>query len=82
MRIQINDGEHNIRILLPTQLVFSRLTAKIGAAAIKKYAPERSLTPQQIDAVFAEFRRVKRTYGSWELVDVRTHDGQIIKVIL
>lgn len=82
MRIHVKDGENNIRILLPTGLVFSRLTAMIGVAVIKKYAPERGISAKQIDALFAEFHRIKRRYGRWELVDVESADGQIVKIIL
>lgn len=82
MRVLVNNGEHNIRILLPTRLVFSRLTALIGGVAIEKYAPECSLSLQQIDAVFAEFRRIKSKYGRWELVDVQSSNGQTVNVIL
>ena len=82
MWIHVKDGENNIRILLPTGLVFSRLTAMIGVAVIKKYAPERGISAKQIDALFAEFRRIKRRYGRWELVDVESADGQIVKIIL
>lgn len=82
MKIQVSDGGHNIRILLPTQLVFSRLTAKIGGAAIEKYVPECGLTAKQIEALFAEFRRLKSNRRHWELADVQCSDGQIVKVIL
>ena len=82
MRIQIRDGERNIRILLPTCLIFSRLTAWIGSAAINKYAPQRRLSAAQIDAIFAEFRRIKTKHGNWDLVDVEASDGQIVKIIL
>ena len=54
----------------------------IGVAVIKKYAPERGISAKQIDALFAEFRRIKRRYGRWELVDVESADGQIVKIIL
>ena len=82
MRIQVSDGERNIRFWLPTNLVFSRLTALIGSAATNKYTPEYRLTTEQIDALFAEFRRVKKKYGSWDLVDVQSADGHVVNVIL
>lgn len=82
MRIQICDGERNIRILLPTCLIFSRLTAWIGSAAINKYVPQRSLSGEQIDKIFAEFRRIKTKHGRWDLVDVESADGEKVKVIL
>ena len=82
MRIQVKDGEHHIRILLPTRLIFSRLTAWIGSVAINKYVPQRSLSGEQIDKIFAEFRRIKAKHGRWDLVDVESADGEKVKVIL
>ena len=82
MRIQVKDGEQNFRLLLPTGLIFSRLTALIGGAAIKKYAPDQKISPAQIGALFAEFRRIKRKHGHWDLVDVESADGKCVKIIL
>ncbi len=84
MRIQISTDDHNIRICLPNGLFFNRLTAAIGIRAMQKYAPEqlRDLSPKQINALFSEFRRIKKKYGSLDLVDVQSSDGQIVKIIL
>lgn len=84
MRVLVKDGEHNIHIVLPTRLLFSNLTARIGAGVLRRYVPDAcaELPPDKIKVLFAEVRRIKNKYGRWELVDVVSADGEIVKVIL
>ena len=84
MRIQVSGGSHNIKLVLPTALVFNRTIARIGIYYMKKYAPDQvqELTYEQLDALFAEFRRIKSKHGFWTLVDVQSADGQLVKIIL
>ena len=84
MRIQIRNSEHNINLLLPTWLVFGRLTAKVTVFALRYYTTDElsGLSPEKLTALFAELRRIKAIHGRWELVDVRSADGGIVKVIL
>jgi len=41
-----------------------------------------SIQPHALEALFAEFRRIKDHYGTWELVDIESSGGEIIKIIL
>ena len=84
MRIQVKDGENNIHIAFPTWLLCNRFTAKSGIWVLQRYVPSElhDLSPEKLSALFAELRRIKAKYGRWELVDVHSADGEIIKVIL
>ena len=84
MRILVKDGEHHVRIWLPTAVIFSSLTAEIAALSMRKYVndPHINLSSQQLRALFAEIRRIKYCHGSWELVNVNAADGQTVRIIL
>ena len=85
MRIHVKSGNRTVRIVIPTCLVFSRMTAWLGARYGLRYAGDavRDLTPEQLNALFAEFRRIKRKHGKWDLVDVESADGTAtVKVTL
>jgi hypothetical protein len=84
VRIRVSDGHRDIRIWIPSGLVFNKLTISIGIWAMKKYTPQYSwnLTAEQLNAVFSELRRIKAKHGSWELVNVQGSDGEMVRVIL
>ena len=84
MRINITDGERNICIPLPTSLLFSDLTAYICTKAIERYVPERAhyFNDYQLKALFQAIRQIKRQRGSWVLVDVKSADGQTVKITI
>ena len=42
----------------------------------------KDISPEALTALFAEFRRIKKKHGSWELVDIESADGGLVKVIL
>lgn len=84
MRICIKSGTQTIRFSLPTCLVFSRAVAWFGAHYGLRYAGEfvKDLSPDQFDMLFAEFRRIKKKYSRWELVDVESSNGDLVKIEL
>ena len=84
MRIRVQAEGRNINIALPTCMIFSKAVARIANTAGRKYAGDAmaQITPEQMDALFAEFRRIKKKYGSWELVDVESAGGEKVKIIL
>lgn len=42
----------------------------------------KEISPQAMKRLFAEFRRIKKRYGSWELVEVCSADGQRVRITL
>lgn len=84
MRIRVHSEGFNLNLLLPTNLIFSDFMASIGGHVGAKYAGDamKGMTPAQLRRLFREFRKIKRKYGSWELVDIQSSCGDIIKVIL
>ena len=84
MRIYIKSEEHNINLRIPTNLIFSSFVAKIAQFGLR-YAPEDvpNIPPEAIEALFAEFQRIKKKYGHWELVDIETASGaEVVKITL
>ena len=77
MKIRVKSGETNIRIWFPTGLVFNRGTAWLAETVGRKYAGDAmpQISGENMNKLFAEFRRIKRTYGRWILVEVETSDG-------
>ena len=84
MKIQIKGAGRNFRILLPDWLIFGRLTVWLANSAGRKYAGEamEGIRPEAMKVLFAELRRIKKKYGSWELVEVCSADGERVKVEL
>lgn len=85
MKIHVKSGEHNIRLWLPTNLFFNPLVARVAVRYGLRNAPEsvRNISPEAIEALFAEFRRIKKKHGHWELVDmVRENGTEVVKILL
>ena len=84
MKIHIKSKEQNLRIRISTGLVFSPLGARFICRYGLQYAGDamKDLSPEALSALFAEFRRIKRKHGSWELVDIESSDGELVKVVL
>lgn len=84
MKIRIQSGEKKFTVPFPTCLVFSRGSAWIANHIGRRYAGDamKEIPPEAMDALFAEFRRIKSKHGSWELVNVQSADGDIVKITL
>ena len=84
MKIHIKSKEQNLRIRIPTGLVFSPLGARFICRYGLQYAGDamKDLSPEALSALFAEFRRIKKKHGSWELVNIESSDGDLVKVTL
>lgn len=84
MKIQVTGKGKNIRLSIPNALIFNSLTLRVAGSAARKYAPEAmaKVTPEQMNVLFRELKRIQKKYGSWELVEVYSADGEVVKVIL
>ena len=84
MRIQIKSAEKNLNIVLPTKLIFGRWVVFLANTVGRRYAGEHmdAISPDSLNALFAEFRRIKDRYGKYELVDIESAAGEKVKIIL
>ena len=84
MRIQIKSDEKNLNIVLPTKLIFGRWVVSLANTVGRRYAGEQmnAVSPEALESLFAEFRRIKDTYGKWELVNIESSTGESVKIIL
>ena len=87
MKIDIKSSERR-RILLwfPTRLVLNRLTASIFVPfinkEIKKSGGEKMTVRQLMPLVKEIHRQRRRRDEKWVLVDVRSADGEMVKIVL
>lgn len=89
MKIYIQNGSRNMTISLPTRMIFSKTSAKLAIRMGKKYAgnqdgeeallriPDEALVP-----VCAEICRIKKARGGWDLIEVESAGGEVVKITL
>lgn len=84
MRIKVKSEDTNIKLILPTNLIFGRGMVWLANRFGRKYAGNalRDIPPEALDVLFAEFRRIKRKYGRWTLVEVHSADGAEVEITL
>ena len=84
MKIQIKSGTSRLNFRLPTCLVFGKVTVRLANSIGRRYAADamKDIPPEALEAIFAEFSRIKRVHGKWELVDIQSSNGDIVNVIL
>ena len=84
MKIHICSEGRDMKIVLPTNLVFSSFVANLGNTLGRKYAGDamKDISSDELGRLFRELRRIKRKYGAWELVEVNSADGERVQIIL
>ena len=84
MRIRIRSAEKNLNLILPTRLLFSRPVMRLIRFSSRYWRDDylNNLSPEAIDILFTEFRRIKNRYGSWELVNVESADGDVVQIVI
>ena len=81
MRIHIRSEGKNLRFRIPTNFVFSRGIAWLAVRYGMRYSSV-NVSSEQLLRLFAEFRQIKRKFGTWELVNIESADEKKIKILL
>lgn len=84
MRIRLKTDSRNINLWLPTRVVFGRWVVYLANTVGRRYAPEQmnAISPEALEALFVQMRNIKARYGEWELVDIESSTGEVVKIIL
>ena len=84
MRIQIKSGISRLNVWLPTGLVFGKITVRLANTIGRRYAADamKNISPEALEALFGELSRVKKIHGKWELVDIQSSNGDMVKIVL
>ena len=82
MKIIVRTKEKKLRLWLPGGLLYGRISARIATAAITRYAPDCGVSPQMLAALLTALQDFARTHQGWQLIDLQSHDGDIIKITL
>lgn len=82
MKIQITGSSQDRNLSLPTKLVFSKFVLHMVWKNRNANADSPKLSPEAVDKLSEELQRIKRKYGTWTLVEVNSHDGENVTVIL
>lgn len=82
MKIIVRTKEKKLRLWLPGGLLYGRISARIAIAAIARHAPNSGVSPQMLAALLTALRDFARTHPGWQLVDLQSHDGDIVRITL
>lgn len=84
MKVQIKESGREFTIFLPNGLIFNDVTLWIAGKAVRKHAPEAlsGISPEAIERLFAELKRIQKKYGTWELVEIQSTNGEQIRITL
>ena len=84
MKIIVKSQEHNIRLGFPTAWLFGRGSAFLAEKLGRKYAPEAmgNIPPEASPILCAVLRRIKMKYGSYDLVEGESAEGDYVKIQL
>ena len=82
MKIIVRTKGKKLRLWLPGSLLYGRISARIAIAAITKYAPDCGIPPEMLGQLLASLRDFARVRPGWQLVDLQSHDGDIVRITL
>lgn len=82
MKIIVCTKEKKLRLWLPGGLLYGRISARIAIASITRYAPDCGIPPEEMGLLLAALRDFARAHPGWQLVDLQSHDGDIVRITL
>lgn len=80
MKIKIKSKEHTMTIPVPNAMILSKITARLIAKYVKTDGP--ALSKDQIGLIFDELKKMRKTYGKMNIVEVHSADGDIVEITL
>ena len=84
MRIRVLNEDTDVNLRIPTNLIIGKTVVKLANTVGRHYAGDAldKIPPEALEVLCAELRRIKKKHGSWELVDIRSADGSIVRITL
>ena len=84
MRIQVIQPKENMNINIPVPLglFINRLTCPILTRYANKYMKGYMIESNQLYRLCKCLNESKKYFGHYDLVDIQTSDGEIIKIII
>ena len=84
MKVKVIVPKEKVRIHLPVplSLIFNRLTCPIIAHFATKYTEGLILEGDQLYEIVQTLKQSKKIYGHYDLVDIETSEGEIVKISL
>lgn len=83
MKIYIQEKEKKpIRVWIPNSLLTSRLTMMIARTAINKEKEQLPVNMDQLETVMKALKDSVNIFGHYELVNIESSDGEIVKIVL
>lgn len=80
MKVQIRKGDHEQVIHLPTKMLLNKFVLRMAFKNRKTNL--NGISAEAADVILAELEKVKAKYGSWDLVEVDSADGEKVTITL
>lgn len=81
MHITVNErGGKNIHLHLPSGLVLNRLSASLLSVGLK--TKNVNISGRQLRRLFRAVRSYKAAHPEWTLLEVYSHNGEVVEIIV
>ena len=81
MRIIVNEwGGEKIHLRVPSGLALNGLSARLLSGSLKEKGMD--ISAKQLHILFRAIKAYKATHPEWKLVEVHSHDGDTVEVVV
>ena len=77
----IKDGRH-MDLLIPMGLLCNGFVLRLLLKSMDRAAVLPPLSGDAVRKIMMELRRIQKKYGSWDLIDVQSADGERVHIRL